>query len=172
MECYSINPQILTSILLISFLLYVGLVWIKFGVQKSISDSYYSWSKNWGILFTLFCWLLAFPLAMMAGNMPEDIQFIPFFSGAGFGFVGAASMIKRKSVARVHFPAALIGMVFADLILVLDFGGIYIWIAAITAILGSVIAFFTKIKNKIWWAEIVIFIGIMGSFVAKYFFYV
>ena len=166
----TINPQILVLILLANFLIYVGGVWIKFGVQKSISDSYYSWKSPWGILFTFFCWILAFPMVMMVENFPENYQFLQFFAGAGYGFVGAASMIKQLNVRKVHYPAAIIAMSGGLLAIALSWGGWYI----VTAVLGTAIAgwigFFTKGKDRVWWAELVVFAATIGAYFARFFF--
>jgi len=163
-----VNPKILVLVLLANFLIYVGFVWIKFGVQKSISDSYYSWTKPWGIIFVLFTWILAWPLFLLGLSFTEGIKLLAFASGGGFGFVGAASMIRQPSVKKVHMKAAIIGIGSALLMIGFGFGGWYWLIIGIGLIIASLI-FLLKIKNKIWWAEITAFSVIMISLVSKYF---
>jgi len=67
------------------FVSYVAAIWIIFGVQKSISASYYKLPKKWKFLMTLFCWGIGFP-AMIIG---QSIWMI--LAGAGICFVGAAA---------------------------------------------------------------------------------
>lgn len=152
--------QILLTILTFNFLLYVGAVWAKFGVQQSISMSYYSWSGNWGILFTLFCWILTFTI------LPVQPNAFFFLTAAGIGFVGAAAQIKKDFVAKVHMPAAIIGITSGMLGIGFTHGDWWLFGIGVTGMLALVLG---KVKNHIWWVEIVAFLTIIFSFLKKFF---
>jgi hypothetical protein len=89
-----------------------------------------------------------------------------FFAGAFLSFVGAASAFKDlKMTKRVHTIGAVGGIGFGFLSMVLDFQ-----LNEITffMLLGSLILYLLKIKNLIWWVEILAFVLIiLGLFIAK-----
>jgi hypothetical protein len=165
----TIDPRILVAVLAMNFLIYVGAVWIKFGVQKSISASYYSWKGLWRSLFVIFCWVLAFPLILLGLSLPEPIQQIAYLSGSGFGFVGAASMIRQPSVLKIHMKAALIGIGAGLAMIGFGFGGWY-WLSIGIGAITAGLLFLFDVKNKIWWAELLAIGVIMGSLIFRYFF--
>lgn len=165
----TIDPRILVMVLSLNFLIYVGTVWIKFGVQKSISDSYYCWKGLWRSLFVLFCWVLAWPLFLLGLDLPEPIRQLAFLSGAGFGFVGAASMIRQPSVLKIHMKAAITGIAAGLLMIGFGFGGWY-WLVIGIGLVSAAALFIFDVKNKIWWAELLAIGVIMGSLIFRYFF--
>jgi len=161
-----IDPVIPIVILLFNFILYVGITWIVFGVLPSISDSFYYWHRRigFGHIFTIFCFILAIPLVMLADIMPEDFQWIAFLSGAGFGFVGAACLIEDPEVMKVHGAAASIGIVMSLLIVGVGLGGWY-WLTVIVSLLIAGALEKWGDNNKIWWIEIDSFLTVIGSLV-------
>ena len=149
---------ILLSILTLNFIIYVGLIWALYGVQPSVSDSFYK--VFW--FFTLFCALLSIPLIAMADTAPLPMyQFLYFLSGAPFLLVGVAAQIKKKYVMKVHGPAAIAGIGFSLLTICVQFGGWYILGVGIGLLVAGLLALL-DVKNKIWWAEIVAFITVIG----------
>ena len=60
--------SIILFVLMVSvFVSYVGFIWGKYGVQTSISESYYTLPEKQNFLFVLFTFLFAFP-AMILGD--------------------------------------------------------------------------------------------------------
>jgi len=133
------------------FLAYVGYIWAKYGVQKSISESYYVLPKKQNWMFVAFTWLFAFP-AMILGN-----SLLMMFAGAGIVFVGAAAAMHRFPTRAVHLTGAIGGMILACLAMIFQFGMWYLLPAILVAI--GVAAIFDK-KSLMWWAEVAIFVAI------------
>jgi len=135
------------------FVSYVSAIWIKYGIQKSISDSYYALPEQLRFLFTFFCWGFALP-AIIVG---VEVTPLMFFAGVGIAFVGAAAQIHDNFVAKVHNITAISGILFSQL--AIYFGYHLLWLNIISLSLIALIYFFIK-KNYIWWIEIVAFTAI------------
>ena len=133
------------------FLAYVGYIWAKYGVQKSISESYYVLPKKRNWLFVAFTWLFAFP-AMILGN-----SLLMTLAGAGIVFVGAAAAMHTFPTRAWHLTGAIGGMILACLAMIFQFGMWYLVPAIAVAIL---LAFLVDKKHLMWWTEVAIFVGI------------
>lgn len=140
------------------FLSYVGMIWYRFGVLTSISESYYKLPKKQQVLFTLFCWGFAIP-AMILGD-----SVLMFLAGSAICFVGAASAFKMKQVYYVHAIGAVLGMTLGLVYLLFDED--QYWIATSMVILVLTL---TKSKNFLWWTEIVTFAAICVTLGLKIF---
>jgi len=146
-----ILSTILFTIMVSVFLAYVGYIWAKYGVQKSISESYYVLPKKKNWLFVAFTWLFAFP-AMVLGN-----SLLMLFAGGGIVFVGAAAAMHTFPTRAWHLTGAIGGMILACLAMITQFGMWYLLPAIAVAIL---IAFLVDKKHLMWWAEVAIFVAI------------
>ena len=135
------------------FLSYISFIWIVYGIQKSISASYYALPKNLRFLFTLFCWGFALP-AIICG---VDVTPLMFFAGAGICFVGAAPEIQDKWVYKHHMIFAISGMVFSQL--AIFFGYHMLWLNITSVVLCAIIPFIFK-KSYFWWMELVVFAAV------------
>jgi len=133
------------------FISYVLFIWIKYGVQKSISESYYVLPKKQNFLFVLFCWLFAFP-AMILGN-----SLLMLFAGGGIVFVGAAAAMHNMPTRAWHLTAAIGGMVLACLAMIFQYHMWYM-VAGIAALIP--IAYLLDKKHIMWWIEVMIFTAI------------
>ena len=147
----------------LSFVGYISFIINRYGVLPSISESYYKMKNDnlfGGGLFTLFIWSLSFPL-IIVGNTS-----LMFFAGAFLAFVGAATAFKDlKMTRRVHNIGAIGGIGFGFLSMIIDFK-----LNEITyfMLLASLILYLLKIKNLIWWVEVLAFVLIiLGLFIAK-----
>lgn len=141
-------------IMVLVFVSYVSFIWLKYGVQESISASYYALPKKYNFLFTLFCWGFAVP-AIIASI---DVTPFMFFAGVGICFVGAAAQINDNWVNKIHSTAAILGVLFSQLAIVFGYhmplvSGISIAIIALLKLLA--------LKNKTWWIELVAFSAIV-----------
>ena len=132
------------------FLSYVSFIWLKYGIQKSISATYYALPENLRILFTLFCWGFAIPCII--GGV--EVTPLMFFAGAGICFVGAAPQILEKSVYRFHMIVAISGIIFSQL--AIFFGYHMLWLNIASVVLSAIIPFLSK-KYFFWWIELVAF---------------
>lgn len=133
------------------FISYVSFIWIKYGIQESISASYYVLPRKLNLLFTLFCWGFAIP-AMIIGNTA-----LMFLAGAGIAFVGAAAQTKFKMTRTVHLIGAISGILLSQVATIVDYKMWYL--SVIYLIIGLPILFLDK-KHNVWWLEIMAFISI------------
>jgi len=141
----------ISLIIMISvFISYISFIWSKYGIQTSISQSYYALPQNLRPLFTLFCWGFAIP-AMIAGS---GVSVFMFLAGAGIAFVGAAAQIKLSLDYKVHMVAAISGVIFSQLAI---FFGYHLWYVNLAFILLGIIILFLSKKNYLWWIELVAF---------------
>jgi hypothetical protein len=143
------NNNVLFTLMLIVFISYVGFIWIRYGVQKSISDSYYRLPQGYKFLFTLFTWGFAYPAAILASN----VWITP--AAMLICLVGVARDFKNIKVLKFfHMFAAYTGVVLSQI-------GIWIyydmWYLTIGFIILSGTLFLLNTKNKIWYIELLAF---------------
>jgi hypothetical protein len=130
------------------FLLYCLIIALIYGVQKSISDSFYTTQQRY--YFTAMMLTASFILMIGAG---ENLWFM--FGGFFIGLVGVAPNFKWK-VWIVEYLHG--GGVFASIICYLiGFSLISLWLglSALFIILAAVYLL-RKVNNSTWWQEIAI----------------
>jgi hypothetical protein len=143
--------MILPIISIIVFVTYISFVGLKYGIQKSMSASYYIVKPN--ILFTLFCWGFSLPFMIYAG----PIHPIFFFAGAGICFTGAASdFLGDELTQKVHMASAFSAVILGMIGLVLT--GLW-WMVGIFVVYGLAVMLFAN--YKIWWIEVLAFVVIL-----------
>jgi hypothetical protein len=147
MEKYKLFSFVLSGSVFLMYWLYI---YLRYGIQKSISDSYYNLG-NKGFIFTLTLWGFSLPLIIVGESG------LMFFAGAFICFTGAAADFKKKITNTVHFVGAVGGIIFGLLSLILDFGQTVMAIATVS--MSCTILFF-NVNNKIWWIETLTFVGI------------
>jgi len=135
------------------FVAYVAYIWIKYGIQKSISESYYvlqdNNDKSW--FFVAFTWLFAFP-AMILGS-----SYLMTLAAGGIVFVGAAAAMHTFPTRTVHMIGAIGGMTLGVLAMIFQF---HMWyVAAVVAALVGLVFLFDR-KRAMWWSELIIFTAI------------
>jgi len=145
--------QISFIIMMTTFLSYVLFIWIKYGIQPSISDSYYVLPNKLKPLFTLFCWGFALPAIILG----VEITPFMFFAGVGICFVGAAAQFKDDWVSNIHMIAAIGGIIFSQL--AIFFGFHMLWLNIISIVLSVIMPFIT-IKYYFWYVELIAFSAI------------
>ena len=146
-----ILSTILFSLMVTVFVAYVAFIWSKYGIQKSISESYYVLPKKDNWLFVAFTWLFAFP-AMLLGN-----SYLMLFAGGGIVFVGAAAAMHTFPTRGWHLGGAIGGMILACLAMIFQYHMWYM-VAGVAAAIG--LAAFIDKKHLMWWAEVAIFVAI------------
>lgn len=149
------NLLVLFIFMLTIFVSYVGYVWNKFGVLPSISESYYRLPDNLKKMFTFFCWGFSFP-AIILGTLLTD-NLLMFVAGSGIAFVGAAAAFKERMSDKVHTIGAVIGVVLSQLSILLDFR---MYIVNLIFVALSLILIIGRVKNKVWWIELIAFTAI------------
>ena len=85
---------------------YLGMVLIRFGIPKSISETYYLLG-NMGWLFQVTLFSVAFLVVPeLIDRSSEGTRFLAFLACMGLAFVGAAPLFKRKLDGKVHYISA------------------------------------------------------------------
>lgn len=147
------------------FVAYILFIMKKYGVQKSISHSWYKLGSHW-YLFTLLTWGLGLPLIWM------DKSDLLSVSGILMCLVGIAGAIKMDDVIHIiHYTASACAIIFCFVYLSVHVSiwPVIVMAAFILFILIRKAAFseLTPFKNPIWWIEIVAFslimIGLYGG---------
>lgn len=133
------------------FVSYVSFIWIKYGAQKSISESYYRLPSKYNFIFTLFIWGFALP-AMVIGN-----SLLMFFAGAGIAFVGSAAAFEEKLTKTVHYAGAGIGILASQLAIIINYD---MWWVSVSGLVISILFAMLFKKYAIWIVELVAFISI------------
>ena len=146
-----ILSTILFTLLVTVFLAYVTFIWIIYGVQKSISESYYVLPKKWNWLFVAFCWLFAFP-AIILGN-----SYLMLFAAGGIVFVGAAAAMHKFPTRAVHMIGAIGGMILASLAMIIQY---HMWYMAAGVAVLALLSLLIDKKHAMWWTELIIFTAI------------
>jgi len=149
------NELILLSSSLLIFITYLSIVVYKYGIQKSISDSYYRLPKKWSIVFLFFIWGFALPLGIL---LKSDYTIL-LTAIALICIVGITPNFKDyKAVKWMHMLGAFSGIIIAILSIIFEFK-LYC-IAGGLAIL--ILLIYKFVKNPIWWIEIASFLTIWG----------
>lgn len=139
------------------FVMYVSYVWGRFGVQKSISISYYDFPNENRWIFRTFIWILSIAI-IIAGIGWKTPWF--FISGGLLSLVGFFSRIKVKRKYIVHMIGAISGIVAGFIGVFVQ--NIELGICVFAAIFGQSMFFLIhKSKNIIWNIEIACFTWIM-----------
>lgn len=155
--------MILTLAQLLIFVSYVGYITYRFGVIPSISDSHYKLNTvRQGYIFTIFCWALAITMVFQS----DESTPLYFFSGVGLAFVGAASEFKWTGANTniVHYLGAVLGIGCAAMALYFES---VMWQPAVSIVLFSGFCSIYKIKNAIFWVEIVAFVAIITGLILR-----
>lgn len=155
-----ITQAILLILSFIIFIAYLLFIWYKFGIQKSISDSYYRLKGINQAIFTFFIWGSAIPIILAANT------FLMFIAGSLICIVGAAPAFKKTMLENtVHIVGASGGFALAFISIINDFG--FWWLALPAAILAA--TFRKSSPYYIWFAELIgfftIFISVLLSLV-------
>lgn len=136
------------------FSLYLGYVIDRYGVQKSISMTYYLLPVKQKYLFTLALWGFAIPV-MIVGNTP-----LLFFAGALIGVVATAPMFQgSKMEFYMHMSGAYGGIILAYLSLIIDFQMYYF----AAGVLALCIVLYKYAINYIFYIEVAAFLSIWGA---------
>lgn len=139
---------------------YLGMVLIRFGIPKSISETYYLLGKQ-GWLFQIALWGTAFTaVPMLIERSSEDTQFLAFLACAGLAFVAAAPLFKMELEGKVHYVSAAICCV--GLVLWQVFNAC--WVVPIVCFLAVLIPM-VKDKKYMWWLEIATIVSTYASLI-------
>lgn len=137
----------IVSIVILSY--YLAFVIAKFGIPKSISETYYLLGKH-GWLFQVTLFSVAFLVVpTLIDRSSENTRFLAFLACAGLAFVAAAPLFKMELEGKVHYVSAAICCV--GLVLWQVFNAC--WIIPLLCFLTVLIPM-VKDKKYMWWLEI------------------
>jgi hypothetical protein len=152
------NIALLTGIA--DFLIYVAFIWGRYGIQRSISISFYDLPMDYKIIFRLFIWILSAAIFLCGIGWENPLFFI---SGPLLSLVGIFTRIKVKWKYVIHMIGAIGGIIscfVAVMMCDLKLGVI----TCFASILGFMLAFFFgKKEHMIWNVEVVCFATLMSS---------
>jgi len=140
-----------TLIQIVVFVTYVAYIYRNYGVLTSISASSYELKGQARYTFTMFCWLIGFPIFF------QDFGILGFFAAAGLMFTGATTDHGSTSAytKQVHMVGSIGAIALLFIAIMVD--GYWVipglFIASCLPVLKS--------ENKIWWIEIFAFIWIL-----------
>lgn len=143
------------------FTSYLLLIALFFGIQRSISASYYSLKKiNKGFIFTLFLFFLMICLLYITALTNHSNSWCFFLAASGAAFVGLAASFYDSVTKIAHFFGASLLIVFSLLGIGLVFSN---WTPTYLTIL--ILFIFYLLRNKqfevIYWFEVLVFIFII-----------
>jgi hypothetical protein len=149
--------MITSLIILLGYLIYVV---AKFGIPKSISETFYLLGKQ-GWMFQVTLFSVAFLVVpTLIDRSSENTQFLAFLACAGLAFVGAAPLFKMELEGKVHYVSAAICCV--GLVLWQVFNAC--WIIPLLCFLAVLIPM-VKDKKYMWWLEIATIVSTYASLI-------
>ncbi len=143
------NILLLFSVAIFTF--YIAWVWIKFGVQKSVSKSFYlhEGSALW------YGWIIGwmFPSLVVGSSLThiDDVNLV-FFSCFCFGLVATAPDFLKQYKSMewwVHMIGAYLGVGLITIALWYNFKQPIMFIIMVATLIGL-----TRVRNHIWWMEL------------------
>lgn len=152
--------------MLVSFLLYTGWIVAKFGVQPSISDSFYELQRKYGkgSLMPYTYWLF---MVNVGWPIFPLLQFnvFSFFALVGLALAGAAAQFKDgRNIEVPHVLGASGGIVLAFIAIGAVFGGwAWGWLVGFLLILGAFELF--SFRNNTWWTQVIAFVLIFTALI-------
>ena len=142
---------------------YLAFVLAKFGISRSISDTYYLLGKK-GWLFQLALAATAFTaMPMLIDNSSENTRFLAFIACAGLTFVSCAPMFKLELEGKVHYISAYTCCICLVLWQVFNTS----WLVPFVCFM-LVIMPIKKDGKKTWWMEIATIVSTYASLIIFY----
>lgn len=152
-------------IIMLSFFFgYVGFIAIRYGVQSSVSESYYRLPRNLQWLFTIATWGYALPAIVIGLELTGNG--LVFLAGAGIAFVGASPAFHSLGLEKtVHMVGAIVGITAMQIFLcVVGFW----WITLAFGIVSGLLFVWKRTySHYIWWVEIAAFVSIALFYAIK-----
>jgi hypothetical protein len=125
-------------------------------VLHSVSDSWYilkQKEQHEEILFTIFTYFLGIGLILQYYH-----SFLFFLGGMGLFWVGTQTQFRGESIkGTIHYVGAVLAIVLSLIGLVIN----GVWIPLLICGVGTGIMYLGKIKNFIWWVEMLAFLTII-----------
>lgn len=137
-----------------SFAIYVAYVWGKYGVQSSISISFYDFPDNQRFAFRVFIFILS--LSIIIAGIGWDIIWF-YLSGGCLSLVGIFARVHNKVKKIIHSAGAIFGIIFAIFAIDTMQNNIAHYVIALIILQSIALVNFGKLKHAIWNIEITCF---------------
>lgn len=101
--------------------LYLLISYSKFGMTKSISETFYKWmALDYSVLFVIWCFVVTLGAWLQSlYHLKHETKFILLIAGFFMFCIGIAPTYKDKKVSTLHY-------VFAALAIILGFLALYV----------------------------------------------
>lgn len=155
----------LTIISLLIFVLYLVYTIKRYGIQPSLSETYYllgktpdGFNKLKASIFTVMMWAISFTLLpAMLDITPDGFKFLMFLALASICFVGTAPNFKEEFEGKVHSVSAILAACFGILWAVLmPHGFLGLGLAMLGVLAGAKVTGTMK-GSRIFWLEMIAF---------------
>lgn len=146
-------PIIISITIFVSYLAYVL---VRYGMQKSISDSYYRLTTMNKWLFTIATWGYTFPLFFTLGTT-GGVDGLFFLAASLICLVGAAPDFKMPSQRKAHQIGAEGGMA-VSMLWIATTG---LWYITIASCMGIAAMLIFRLRNHTWWIEVLAYFTII-----------
>ena len=154
----------ITIALIILFVVYVGLVTIKYGVLHSISRSFYVLrKKKKGGWFRAMMFTSGLFLILIAAYAGSHHSWSLYLSGIGAILTGVHAMYTKQITGIIHYISSGVMLVFALLFVGLVLSWIPMVLISISALVVALLALKEKISQPLFWGEISAFGGTLTS---------
>jgi hypothetical protein len=146
--------EIAITIAIVDFVLYVAYIWGRYGIQKSISISFYELPEHERDLFRVFILVLALAV-IISGIGFDNIAF--YISGGLLSLVGIFSRIQNKKKFIIHLTGAIGGIISCNIALMLEDFKMGLYSTTIVLVGIILVLLFGNRKHLIWNIEIICF---------------
>jgi len=136
-------------ILVINCLLYVGYIVYRYGIQKSISMSFYNLPRRLQPWFRAFIWIMSACIIVIGWF---ELAYI--ISGIGLSIVGIFPRVKVGWKKKIHVAWAIVWMVAGFMSILIHYNFNYQGWHQIAYFVSFAGIFYILNKNYIWWMEI------------------
>ncbi len=143
----------LIIIMAIVFFSYVSYIWIRFGVLKSISESYYYTKLNLFTPFALVVGLCAFFIGYI------DSSWLLQLSGCMLMLVGITPEFHLNMMKYRHLISAYLAVIFSQLAIYFDYD--FLDVNVLFICLSLCLLAFKRNVHEIFWIEILAFTSIL-----------
>lgn len=158
MELYQV---ILLLVSLVSFSSYILYVVIRYGIQRSISQSYYNLKNSFGktkadVILFFFIFFTVVPIMIVSAKP------VMIVGGGILMLVGVAPAFNRQSQFLAHMIGSIVGIATGFMSLIFEEG-----IIIIPSIMALFIIFslLIKLNNYIWWVENLAYVLILSAMI-------
>lgn len=138
------------------FVAYLSYILIKYGIQPSISDSYYRLTTADKWIFTISTWLYVLPLSIAGAQKATDGRYLIMIL-ATFLLCIVGVFPDFRIDKKIHQIGAEGGILLAFIWILTT----PVWYVVVPSIIGIFLLYKWKPKNHTWWIECLAYFTIL-----------